>query len=315
MPRACLFAMFALLAFLAGRAEAKLPPSENADCEHCPDMVTLPGGTFTMGVPRGEEERESVPVDVRGRSEPQRRITIAPHLAMSRTPITRAQYAAFVSDTGHAAAPGCWTFLSSGASYEYAERPALTWRDPGFPQTEDDPVVCVSWEDATAYAAWLSRITGKPYRLPSEAEWEYAARAGTTTARFWGDNPVGACEFANVLDMTLVRLLNLDPRPQFAFRCTDRHAYTAPVGSFRPNRFGLYDMLGNVWQWAQDCVNPNLDGQPADGSARRDGDCDSRSMRGGSWGHLPWYVRSGNRVRGQATDRYTFVGIRVVRDR
>lgn len=316
MPRSCLLLlMFVVLALLGGPAGAKDAPHENADCERCPDMVDLPGGTFTMGVPTGEEEREGVPADVRGRSQPQRRVTIAPGLAMSRTPITRGQFAAFVAETGHTPGTGCWTFVNNGATYEYVERPNLDWRDPGFPQSDEHPVVCVSWQDAEAYAAWLARTTGKPYRLPSEAEWEYAARAGTTTARYWGDAAVGACEYGNVLDLTLMRRMNLDPRPQFTFRCNDLYAYTAPVGSFRPNAFGLYDMLGNVWQWTLDCLNPTLDGQPTDGSARLTGDCDSRAMRGGSWGHLPWYVRAGNRVRGQAGDRYTFAGIRVVRDR
>lgn len=315
MPNACLLVLIAVLALFAGRTEAKDPAPEAADCERCPEMVALPGGSFTMGVPGGEEEREGVPVELRGRSQPQRRITIAPGLAMSRMPITRGQFAAFIADTGHSPGTGCWTFVNTGASYEYQEKPDLDWRNPGFPQTDAHPVVCVSWQDAQAYAAWLSRITGKPYRLPSEAEWEYAARAGTTTARYWGDHPIGACENGNVLDLTLQRQLNLDPRPQFTFRCNDLYAYTAPVGSFRPNAFGLYDMLGNVWQWTLDCLNPNLEGQPADGSARLFGDCDARAMRGGSWGHLPWYVRAGNRVRGQAVDRYTFAGFRVVRDR
>lgn len=315
MPRALLMVIAALTVLAAG-AQAKDPlPRDLADCETCPEMVALPGGSFTMGVPRGEEEREGVPADLRGRSEPQRRVAIAPGLAMSRMPVTRGQFAAFVAATNHQTAPGCWTFVNTGATYEYQERPDLSWRDPGFEQGDDHPVVCVSWQDAAAYAAWLARSTARPYRLPSEAEWEYAARAGTTTARYWGDHAIGACENGNVLDLTLMRLLNLDPRPQFTFRCNDLYAYTSPVGSFRPNAFGLYDMLGNVWQWMQDCLNPSLEGQPADGSPRLYGDCESRPLRGGSWGHLPWTVRAGNRMQGQATNRYTFAGIRVVRDR
>ncbi|MBR0649372.1 formylglycine-generating enzyme family protein [Roseomonas terrae] len=309
-----LAAVFVVLGTI-GAARAQVPQATFSDCAQCPEMVALPGGTFTMGVPRGEEEREGVPADLRGRSEPLRRVTIAPGLAMSRTPVTLGQFTAFVEATGHAPESSCWAFVNNGATYEYQETPSLNWRNPGFAQKEDHPVVCVNWQDAEAYARWLATTTGKPYRLPSEAEWEFAARAGTTTARFWGDSQAPACEFANVADLSLAEALNLDRRPQFSFRCNDRHVYTAAVRSFRPNAFGLYDMLGNVWQWTLDCLNPNLEGQPADGSPRLYGDCAARAMRGGSWSHLPWYVRAGNRVRGTAADRFNFAGIRVVRDR
>ena len=297
------------------RPAAPAQPTPFRDCAGCPQMLPLPSGTFTMGAEAAEEEREGVPQHLRGRSLPLQRVTIAPGLAMSEHPVTRGQYAAFANDTGREPGNSCWTFVNSGASYEYMEREGLNWRSPGFPQGDDHPVVCVSWDDATAYAAWLSQRTGKPYRLPSEAEWEFAARAGTTTSRFWGDAPSPACQFANVADLTLATALNLDRRPQFTFRCSDRFVFTAPVGTFRPNAFGLHDMLGNVWQWTQDCLNPNLTGQRPDGAARETGDCTTRAMRGGSWSHLPWYVRSGNRARGTATDRFAFAGIRVVRDR
>ncbi len=315
MLKVALPAAMALMLLCAGDARAQVQARTFSDCSDCPEMVPLPGGTFTMGVPRGEEEREGVPVDLRGRSEPLRRVTIAPGLAMSRSAVTLGEFTAFVTATGHTPETGCWAFVNNGATYEYQESPSLSWRNPGFEQKADHPVVCVSWRDAQAYAQWLTRTTGKPYRLPSEAEWEFAARAGTSTARFWGESQVSACEFANVADMTLADALNLDRRPQFTFRCTDRHAFTAPVASFRPNAFGLYDMLGNVWQWTADCLNPNLEGQAADGSPQLFGDCGNRAMRGGSWSHLPWYVRAGNRVRGNATDRFNFAGIRVVRDR
>lgn len=290
-------------------------PRTVRDCAGCPEMVLLPGGAFVMGVPAGEEERETVPVHLRNRAAPQVRVTIAPGLAMATRTVTRGEYAAFVADTGRATAESCWTFVNNGSSYEFVERNGLSWRAPGFPQTDAHPVVCVNWEDATAYAAWMSRRAGRTYRLPSEAEWEYAARAGTTTSRFWGEDRVSACTFGNVADLTLATALNLDRRPQFTFRCSDGHVYTAPVGSFRANPFGLHDMLGNVWQWMGDCLNPSLAGQPADGSSRESGDCAERSMRGGSWSHLPWHLRAGNRARGAATDRFTFAGIRLVRER
>lgn len=303
-----------LLSPCLAHSQARAPQTLR-DCENCPEMVVLPRGTFTMGVPAGEEERETVPVDVRGRSSPQTRVTIAPGLAMAARPVTRGEFAAFVAATGYAPGTGCWAFVNNGTSYEYIERPGLNWRDPGYPQADNHPVVCVSWEDANAYAEWLSRRTGRVYRLPSEAEWEYAARAGTTGPRFWGDVNAQACQYANVADLTLATALNLDRRPQFSFRCNDGFIYTAPVGSFRPNQFGLYDMLGNVWQWTMDCLNPDLAGQASDGAARTTGDCVTRMMRGGSWSHLPWYVRAGNRARGNAADRFNFAGFRLVRER
>lgn len=314
VPSACR-AIIVLALSWSCAALAEAPGSTFRDCAECPEMVMLPGGTFTMGVPPGEEEREGVPVDLRGRSQPLRRVTIASGLAMSRTPVTVAEFTAFAAATGHSPGSGCWAFVNNGTTNEYQELPTLDWRSPGFPQQGDHPVVCVSWSDAQAYAQWLAQTTGKPYRLPSEGEWEFAARAGTATSRYWGESQAAACQYGNVADLTLATQLNLDRRPQFTFRCSDRHAFTAPVGSFLPNAFGLYDMLGNAWQWMADCLNPDLDGQPADGSPRLAGECTSRSMRGGSWSHLPWYVRAGNRVRGTVANRYNFAGIRVVRDR
>jgi formylglycine-generating enzyme required for sulfatase activity len=309
--------LFLLLPFasLAGPAALAQEPAPIRDCADCPPMVMLPAGVFTMGASRREEELEGVPEALRGRSVPPTRVGIAPGLAMARHTVTRGEYAAFVQATGRQNTPGCFTFVNSGLSYEYLEQPELDWRNPGFAQTDAHPVVCVSWEDATAYAAWISERAGHAYRLPSEAEWEYAARAGTTTGRWWGDARSTACGFANVADLTLATALNLDRRPQFTFRCNDGHVFTAPVGSFRANPFGLQDMLGNVWQWTADCLNPNLAGQLSDGAARTDGNCGDRMMRGGSWSHLPWYVRAGNRVRGRISERFAFVGFRLVRER
>src|SRR5262249_46599041 len=153
--------------------------------------------------------------------------------------------------------------------------------------------VCVSFEDAQRYVQWLSRKTGKLYRLPTEAEWEYAARAGTTTARFWGDGRERACDFANVADFTGAETLNWNKGNQDqVFQCRDGYANTAPVGSFRPNAFGLYDMLGNVFQWTEDCYHNSYDAAPSDGSAWTTGECKYRVLRGGSWNVSPRSVRS-----------------------
>ena len=136
----------------------------------------------------------------------------------------------------------------------------------------------VSWEDAQQYVRWLSRETGETYRLLSEAEWEYMARAGTQTERYWGDDASRQCSYANGDDDDV--------------ECSDGHEGTAPAGSFRANAWGLYDVLGNVWEWMEDCWNGDYSGAPTDGSAWRTGDCSLRVLRGGSWGEIPRFLRS-----------------------
>jgi formylglycine-generating enzyme required for sulfatase activity len=143
--------------------------------------------------------------------------------------------------------------------------------------------VCVSWQDATAYSDWLARKTHRKVRLPSEAEFEYAARASSSGSRYWGSDELGACRYANVLDQTALKFI---PGTQnwaaLVHPCSDGFAFTSPVGSFRPNRWGLYDMLGNVWEWTQDCYHDSYLGAPAQGTAWTSGDCNFRVDRGGT---------------------------------
>ena len=165
------------------------------------------------------------------------------------------------------------------------------------------PVINVSWDDAQAYAAWLSKKTGQRYRLPTEAEWEFAARAGMPGSRYWGDDPKLACLYANVWDQS--------------FGCDDGYAdKTAPVGSFRSNPFGLQDVLGNVWEWVADCWHDSYQGAPNDGSDWEDKKgCDSgrRVLRGGSWGSEPVYVRAAARLRNNPGYGNNFIGFRLAR--
>lgn len=157
-------------------------------------------------------------------------------------------------------------------------------------------MVCVNWRDANAYAQWLSQRSGAAYRLPTEAEWEYATRAGTTTSRFWGDKSELACEFANVADR-----LGKGQFPDWINHdCDDGQVFTAPVASYRPNAFGLYDALGNVWEWVADCWSDRYSGFRQDTAARQppEGEtCDRRVVRGGGWDDQPANVRSANRRR------------------
>ncbi|MBX3501826.1 MAG: formylglycine-generating enzyme family protein [Alphaproteobacteria bacterium] len=281
------------------------------DCPTCPEMVVIPPGSFTMGVAAAEEEREGVPAYFRGRSAPQHRVTIGYAFSLGRHEVTRGQFAAFAQATGRDTGTSCWTLRADG---NYVETAGRDWRDPGFAQTENDPVVCVSWEDAQAYVEWLKRTTGKGYRLPSEAEWEYAVRAGSQSARYWGDSLDGTCLQANVADLTLASRFNAEKNPERFFLCTDGHLHTAPVGSFRPNAFGLHDALGNAWEWTGDCSHDTYNGAPANGDYwHASGDCPFRVARGGSWFNNPWSVRAGYRFWFTPGYRSYEVGFRVAR--
>lgn len=280
------------------------------DCPQCPDMVSIPLGSFVMGAAVGEEEREKVPQEIRGRASPQRAVTISDRFSLGRYEVTRGQYAAFVAATRRASGSSCYAIGTDG---KWGDQPGRSWLNPGFAQTDSDPVVCVSWHDATAYVEWLSKTTGKTYRLPSEAEWEYAARAGTGTARYWGDGRNEACRFANVADRTAAQKRNFDPNAFYFFQCTDSFAYTAPVGKFQANSFGLHDMLGNVLEWVEDCWNDSYQGASSGQEARRGGNCGGRVIRGGGWNSDPDDVRAADRRQVAAGSRFSSFGFRVAR--
>jgi formylglycine-generating enzyme required for sulfatase activity len=258
-----------------------------------------------MGSPAGEEGRD----DNEG---PQHRVTIARPFAVGRLEVTRGEWARFVTATGHKAEGGCYVWewkMWAGAELKLeADR---GWRDPGFPQQDDHPAVCVSWKDAKAYAAWLARETGEPYRLPSEAEWEYAARANTETRRYWGEDGADSegCRYANVADQTA--------KERFSglrtMACRDGHVFTAPTGSFEPNGFGLRDTLGNAWEWVEDCYYDSYNNAPSDGEPRIEEYCPSRAVRGGSWDVGPWLLRAAKRHPLAPEARDNGSGFRVAR--
>ena len=240
------------------------------NCGVCPEMVVLPRGSYRMGSPPGEAGR----ADHEG---PMHTVRISYPLAVGKYEVTFDEWDACV------AAGGCEDHSGNGG-----------WG------RGSRPVANVSWEDARAYVRWLSREAGEVYRLLSEAEWEYAARAGTTMARHWGEGESGQCGYANG---TMAPCLG------------DRHLVVAPVGSFRPNGWGLYDMLGNVWEWTEDCQHDGgYDGAPSDGSAwLSGGDCSLRVLRGGSSGDLPWALRSASRIAQDSGVRRLNYGFRVAR--
>ncbi|RDE50729.1 MAG: hypothetical protein DVS81_09680 [Candidatus Accumulibacter meliphilus] len=264
----------------ASAGAALLPGDSFRDCPQCPQMAVVPAGSFDMGSPKSEP----------GRFEdeaPQHKVTVPKAVAVARHEVRFDEWALCVKD---------------------GVCPALS--DSGFGRGAR-PAINVSWDEATAYAAWLSKKSGKPYRLLSEAEWEYAARAGTATARYWGENPDQACEYANVVDKTAQARIQL-PADWTIHNCSDGFAYAAPVGSFRPNGFGLYDLIGNAWEWVADCYG-DYGSAPTDGSPWMDGECNSHVLRGGGWDDLPGYARSARRYWISPGRRDDSLGFRLAR--
>ncbi|MGH8745098.1 MAG: formylglycine-generating enzyme family protein [Burkholderiales bacterium] len=280
-----------LLAHAAALLAALAPGTAFRDCPVCPVMVVVPAGSFQMGSPASDPARGAD-------EQPAHRVTFAREFAVAKYATTRGEFARFVAETGYRVARGC-LIKRNGA---WVDDRRAGWRHPGFAQTERDPVVCMSWNDGEAYAGWLSRKTGHAYALLTEAQWEYAARAGTTTPYYWGAQASRA--YANY---------GTERCCAPAAEGKDRWLNTAPSGSFPPNAFGLYDMHGNAWQWMQDCWHRNYDGAPADGSAWLYGVCVDRVMRGGSWNCGPGTIRAAEREVHDLSGRYAVVGFRIAR--
>ncbi len=310
-------------------AQAKPPPppaypAETKDCDVCPVMVLVPPGRFTMGATKEEEEAENVPEALRGLSSPTRPVTIRQSFYMGQYPVTRGEFAAFVREKGaRPSGYGCVSFeQDKDKKWSMTVRADISWDNPGFgslPDQDRQPVVCVSHDDAQDYVAWLRRKTGGlDYLLPSETRWEYAARAvrsldEPSLPRYWG--AASACEHANVADAAFARMTGgtAGDSGRF-FQCDDRFPSIAPAGRFKPNGFGLHDMLGNVWQWTRDCWNDSYRGSPPqDDAPWTTGDCGGQSLRGGSWGNYPSVVRAAYRNQTDSGDRNTLTGFRVAR--
>lgn len=286
----------------APRPSQARPGQRFRDCPECPEMVVIPPGRFVMGSPATERWRETD-------EGPQHPVTLANPVALGIGPVTVEEFLAFVQATRRRLTVACrrWNI----ADDSFVPTPGLGWSNPGFPQGRDHPVVCVSWRDAQAYVHWLSERTGRRYRLPTEAEWEYAARAGTRTAWWWGDDEAAQCRHANGIDQHVLQAVGSPGRYAFA-PCSDGFMHTSPVGRFAANAFGLHDMAGNVWQWVQDCHRPSYDGAPAMASvAVESRDCALRVLRGGAWTNAPRFLRSADRLRNDPALRFTFVGFRV----
>ena len=248
------------------------PGSEFRECANgCPEMIVVPAGTFTMGSPQSELSDPEFETDHSVRERPQHEVTLAKPFAVSKFEVTFDDWDACVAAGACPEAPDSW-----GRSRM--------------------PVINVSWGDAKKYVGWLSQLTGKEYRLLTEAEWEYVARAGAVTRYSWGDD-LGK---ANAVCDGCGSPWDLQQ--------------TAPAGSFKPNAFGLYDMHGNVWEWVEDTWHENYDGAPTDGSAwLHGGDPDYRMIRGGAWRNESYLVRAALRERRNINVRFDTLGFRVAR--
>jgi formylglycine-generating enzyme required for sulfatase activity len=245
-------------------------------CADTPEMVSFRGGKYLMGDPVGSGQ----PYE-----RPQHEVTI-PAFAIGRYEVTQDEWEACVS------AGGC-----------------TDARKPSLPGKGRMPIAGVNWLQAKAYVKWLAAHTGKPYRLPSEAEWEYAARAGATGSYPWGSFAQSMCTYANAFDLT-----GRAKRPELTWNieCDDGYADAAPVGIYQPNAWGVYDMLGNVWEWVEDCWHPDYNGAPVDGSAWIEGDkCNKRVNRGGGFENGPGTLRLSNRDADPVDSTTESLGFRV----
>ena len=266
--------------FAAAPPESVLTPGQKfRDCKSCPEMVVIPAGSFTMGSPDVPQAYEQT------QAKPAHEVTVVQPFAVGRFEVTRGEYAVFERETA--------TDRSRAGSCAIEKNPpewkmrfvtdGYSWRNPGFAQTDMHPAVCIGWHSAKAYVEWLSKKTGKGYRLLTEAEWEYVARAGTTTKFPWGNNANDLCANGNGVDRTITKTF----APDTFANCDDRYIYTAPVGSFKANDFGLHDLLGNASEWVEDCHHWDYAAKPATLNATGRAwttDCAAwKVVRGGSW--------------------------------
>ena len=257
------------------------------ECGGCPEMVVMPTGEFTMGSPNDEPER-------RREEGPRHKVTIRQPFAVSKGAITRSQFQRFVDATGHAVGDKC--------DGNWAAKSGKSFKEPGFDQGGNDPAVCVSFDDAKLYLVWLSKQTGKTYRLLSEAEWEYVARAGTDTTFWWGlaVSPAQANYNGNIV---------FPNGAKGEFRQKTVSAYDV----FKLNPWHLFIGQGNAAEWVEDCWNKSYEGAPTEGSAWSKGDCSAHVVRGGSWSGNPAMLRAAARASVQSSVRSNDVGFRVAR--
>jgi formylglycine-generating enzyme required for sulfatase activity len=309
-----------------GRAESTtvgpVNPADGSSRPANPPSITNSIGMTLKLIPAGQFLMGSGPSDKDGQDneKPSHSARITRPFYLGIHEVTRGQFRRFVDDAGYrteAEKDGKGGFgWNEGIKSFQKDNPRYTWRNPGFEQTDQHPVVNVGWNDAVAFAQWLGRKEGKAYRLPTEAEWEYACRAGTKSAYSFGDDPEGLAAVANVLDRTATGgnpSLKKIADVVGAMTAHDRYVYTAPVGRFRPNAWGLYDMHGNVWEWCADWYDSEYYKRaPLDDPPGPDG-ASLRVYRGGSWMNGPIEGRSASRFQDGPVFRSLYLGFRLAR--
>jgi formylglycine-generating enzyme required for sulfatase activity len=279
------------------------PKDAFKECPNCPEMVVVAAGEFVMG-----SRKDDIDNGLAAANEaPQHKVAVKESIAVGRFEVTRDQYAAFVDATGYKGSGRCFTFEQNLPK----ERENRSFLMPGYAQEGNHPAVCVSWNDAQAYADWLARTTGRSYRLPSEAEYEYAARAGGNARFAFTDDPADLCRYANGADQS-AKTAGL-PEDAAYMACRDGYAFTAPVGSFAANAFGLHDLIGNVWEWTADCFADDYTSAGADSAARLLPNCQARTVRGGDWFSTASSLRPAVRAKAGPDAHHDDIGFRVVR--
>ena len=288
-------------------------------------LTLVPSGEFMMGSKESAEETaaffkknycmDSLSADSFKDEHPQHRVRITKPFYLGTYHVTRGQFRQFVKDADYKTdaekgdEPGASGWDAETKAFGF--RKDYSWQNAGFQQTDEHPVVEVSWNDVVAFCKWLSRKEGKSYRLPTEAEWEYACRAGTTTRYYSGDDPETLAKVANVADAEFKAKF-----PDWGWttiRASDGYVFTAPVGKFKPNAFGLYDMHGNAWQWCADWYGAEYYAKSPIDDPTGPGSGDVGVLRGGSWYDGPSNSRSAFRFRSAPDFRFSFTGFRVAR--
>jgi formylglycine-generating enzyme required for sulfatase activity len=309
LPLPCTSAQVAALSSSAARGLS--PPEECGlrpkdvfrECVNCPEMVVVPSGEVLIGSNASDIDSGLAAAN----EAPQHRAVVKQPIAVGRFEITRDQYAAFVQSAGYKPSDRCYTFENNLPQ----ERTGRSFLNPGFVQDGNHPAVCVSWTDAKAYVQWLAQTTGKPYRLLSEAEFEYAARAGSRSRFGFSDDTAELCKFVNGADRA-AKNAGL-PADAAYMNCSDSYPFTAPVGSLAANAFGLSDMIGNVWEWTEDCFYGDYATAGSDSAARVDAGCTSHAVRGGDWFSTEASLRPAVRAKANADARHDDIGFRVAR--
>jgi formylglycine-generating enzyme required for sulfatase activity len=287
-------------------------------------LTLIPAGEFLMGSGESAAEtaaffkknygEDSLTADLFQDEHPPHRVRISRPFYLGTYHVTRGQFRRFVKDSGYKTnaekgeKPGAFGWDPEKKKFGFNKD--YSWRNAGFAQTDEHPVVNVSWDDAVAFCQWLSKKEAKTYRLPTEAEWEYSCRAGAKTRYYSGDDPETLAKVANVADATHKAKF---PYWNYAIKASDGYVFTAPVGQFKPNAFGLYDMHGNAWQWCADWYGEDYYGKsPADDPTgpKTGGE---RVLRGGSWDYWPGSNRSARRLRDSPVCGDYATGFRVAR--